>query len=51
MDLNKMILDKGIKKGWIADKIGISKPLLSMYLSGVRTMPEDKERKIKELLK
>lgn len=51
MMLKQKILDKGLKMKWIADKIGVSSPLLTMYLNGTRTMPEDKERMIKELLR
>ena len=48
--LRESIREKGIKMNWIADKIGVSQPLLSMYLSGERLMPEEKERAIKALL-
>jgi len=46
----KAINDKGLKTTFLADKIGVSQPLLSMYLSGKRNMPNDIEFKLaKEL--
>lgn len=51
MILKQKILEKGLKMNWIASKIGVSNPLLTMYLNGQRTMPEEKEKLIKELLK
>jgi len=50
MKLREEIRSKGYRMSWIADKIGVSQPLLSMYLSGERTIPEDKEKRIKELI-
>jgi predicted transcriptional regulator len=49
--MKQKIKDRGLKISWIAKKVGVSQPLLSMYLNGSRTMPEDIERKIKEILK
>lgn len=51
MDFRKRIKEKGLKIIWIADKLGISQPLLSMYLSGDRNMNEEMEEKLKEILK
>lgn len=51
MDYNKLITEKGLKKQWIANKIGISKVMLSFYLTGTRPMPEHIERKLKDVLK
>lgn len=51
MDFRKRIKEKGLKIIWIADKLGISQPLLSMYLSGDRNMSEDTEERLKEILK
>ena len=42
---------KGLKITWIAKKVGISQPLLSMYLNGDRNMPKEIEQKVKEILK
>ena len=44
------IKDKGLKIIWLADKCGISQPLMSMYLNGDRPMPSQVEDKLKELL-
>ena len=51
MNLKEKILKKGLKMSWIALEVGISQPLLSMYLSGKRTMPVKIEAKIKKLIK
>ena len=50
MNQKKKIKNKGIKVTWIAEKLGISQPLLSMYLSGRRKMPELIENKIIKLI-
>lgn len=41
-----MISDKGLKISFLADKIEVSQPLLSMYLNGARKMPTDVEFKL-----
>ena len=51
MDYLQKIKDKGLKHAWIADKIGVGKTMFSFYMTGVRNIPEDKERKLVELLK
>jgi predicted transcriptional regulator len=51
MDFRKMIKERGLKITWLADNIGISQPLLSMYLSGKVKMPEIVKEKLIELLK
>lgn len=50
MDFNKVIKEKGLKKRWIATKIGISNVVLSYYLNGTRPIPETVEKKLKEIL-
>lgn len=40
----------GIKQQWLADKLGVSKTLLSFWLTGVYTMPEDKLKEAKDIL-
>lgn len=50
MNYNQIIKEKGLKKKWIAEKIGISKVLFSFYITGSRPMPEHIERKLKEIL-
>jgi predicted transcriptional regulator len=48
--LRKSVIDKGVKITYLANKVGVSQPLLSMYLSGRRKMPMDIEFKLaKEL--
>jgi transcriptional regulator with XRE-family HTH domain len=51
MNFLKRIEEKGIKKSYLAKKIGISGQLLGMYLRGERSMKPDVELKLKELLK
>lgn len=50
MDFKKTIKDKGLKIVWLADKVGISQPLMSMYLNDTRNMPLDVEGKLTKLL-
>jgi predicted transcriptional regulator len=51
MNIKTKLKSKGIKISWVAKKVGISQPLLSMYLKGTRKMPEKIEAKINTLLK
>lgn len=48
--LKNDIKDKGIKISFLAEKISISQPLLSMYLNGKRKMPPDIEFKLAKAL-
>ena len=48
--MKNKIKAKGIKISWVADKVGISQPLLSMYLNGTRKMPKEIKEKINLLL-
>ena len=50
-NIKKQIKKKGLKIKWIAEKVGVSPTLLSMYLSGYRNMPVEIKEKIKSLLK
>lgn len=50
MDFKRKIQKKGLKIIWIADKLNISQPLLSMYLSGNRNMPIRIEKKLRKIL-
>lgn len=50
MDYNKRIKEKGLKKSWIAEQIGISKTRLSFYLNGTRPIPEDVKKDLVEVL-
>jgi len=47
---NDRIREKGLKKTWIAEQIGISNVLLSYYLTETRPMPDHIETKLKDLL-
>ena len=51
MNLKATIKKRGLKITWIADKLKVSQPLLSMYLNGNRTMPVEIEKKLQKLLK
>jgi predicted transcriptional regulator len=51
MDLRKRIDDKGLKHGWVAQRLGIHKTALSQYLSKIRETPEEVKSKIIELTK
>jgi predicted transcriptional regulator len=50
MLIKEAIKEKGIKKSWLASKLGISKTLMSFYLNGDRPIPVNVEEKLKELL-
>lgn len=50
MDFNKKIKEKGLKKSWVAEQIGISNVLLSYYLTETRPMPDHIDIKLKEIL-
>lgn len=45
------IKQKGLKITWVATQISVSRPTLSAYLSGIRTMPLDVEARLKDLLR
>jgi hypothetical protein len=40
MDLAAMIRERGLKKGWIAEKIGVRAPEFSEMLTGKRPIPD-----------
>ena len=50
MDYQEKILEKGLKKSWIAKQLGISQTLFSFYLTGERVIPEDRKQKLREIL-
>jgi predicted transcriptional regulator len=50
MDFNKRIKEKGLKKSWIAEQIGISRTRLSFYLNETRPMPEDVRKDLIKVL-
>jgi len=49
--LKKEIRERQIRLWQLRDHTGASEPKLSRYLNGIDPMPEDLERRIKELLK
>ena len=49
--LYKKIKQKGLKVNWVAQQISVSRPTLSAYLSGARTMPLDVEARLRDLLR
>ena len=51
MNFKEEINNRGLKITWLAQKIGITRSLLSQYINGLRTMPEHIESKLKLILK
>ena len=51
MNLKDKIKSKGLKISWLAEQIGVSQPMLSMFLKGERQISIEKENKLKEMLK
>lgn len=51
MDYKQEIEKVGIKKSFIAKKLGISNTLFSFYLNEVRIMPESTEFQLRDILK
>jgi predicted transcriptional regulator len=51
MDINKKIEKLGVKKQFVAKKIGISRELLSYYLNEKRPMPEHIKAKLYGFIK
>lgn len=49
-EIIKRIKIMGIKKSHVAEKVGVSKALFSMYLHEKRPMPADIELKVKTYL-
>ena len=43
MELREVIKEKGIKQSWIADRLGISAPYLSLILNRKRRLTEEME--------
>ena len=41
MELREIIKEKGIKQSWIADRLGISAPYLSLILNRKRRLTEE----------
>ncbi len=49
--IKERIEESGLKMLWIANKIGIPQSTLSHYINGTRTMPDEINNKIVELIK
>lgn len=49
MDFKQEIKDRGLKITWVAEKIGITRSLLSQYLNDLRPMPIHIGDKLKQL--
>lgn len=50
MNYKKIVNDKGLKVVWLAKQIGMSRPMLSMCMSGKRNFKPDKKEKLHKLL-
>ncbi|WP_186445762.1 helix-turn-helix domain-containing protein [Paenibacillus cremeus] len=51
MELQSAIKNKGLKQKWIAEQLGVTGAMLSMYLRGKTSMSPEKVRKLKLILK
>jgi len=51
MNYRNRIKQKGLKIVWLADKIGVSQPKLSLFLKGERNLHYEEEQKLQDLLK
>ena len=51
MNYKKEIKARGLKISWLAEKIGVSQPMLSLFLQGKRGMRYEREAHLKQLLK
>jgi predicted transcriptional regulator len=50
LDYKAAIKSKGLKQNWIANQLGITGAMLSMYISGKTGMDVDKVNKLKKIL-
>ena len=50
MELRETIKEKGIKQSWIADRLGISAPYLSLILNRKRRLTEEMENQFSLLV-
>ena len=51
MELQEIIKENGIKQSWIANKLGISAPYLSLILNRKRRLTEEMENHFTTLVK
>lgn len=49
-EIQKKLDGWGIKRQWLADKLGVNKATLSLWLSGTKDMPQEYIDKAKQLL-
>lgn len=49
--INERIKERGLKKTWLAEKLGISNTLFSFYITETRDIPDDKKAELEILLK
>jgi transcriptional regulator with XRE-family HTH domain len=50
LNYRKIIDQKGLKHKYIAEKIGVSKAMLSLFLSGQRNLSQEKKMKLNKIL-
>lgn len=50
LEYKKLIRDKGLKQNFIAQKIGISKTMMSLFLSGKRNLSPENKSKLHRIL-
>jgi predicted XRE-type DNA-binding protein len=51
MDLQDLIRERGLKQGWIAERLGILEPRFSLMVRGKISIPADKIRPLAALLR
>jgi len=49
-EVKRKIKEKGLKKSFVADKIGVSVVMFSYYLNKQRNLSEEKEQRLKTFL-
>ncbi|WP_186445763.1 helix-turn-helix domain-containing protein [Paenibacillus cremeus] len=50
MDYKQLINERGIKQQFLADKLGISKTMMSLFLSGKKNLSPEKISMLNKLL-
>ena len=51
MNYKKEIDARGLKISWLAEKIGVSQPMLTLFIQGKRNLRFETETHLKQLLK
>jgi len=49
-EIRKKIKEKGLLKGWIANKLNIPQSTLSSYLNETRTIPDEVKKELVKIL-